>query len=81
METYRDFKSQETGPTDGRTDEDRLMERGDQPGEGEEGEVGERWTVVGGEGQEGGLRGISLLSPLSEKSEPDQTEGEDLRGE
>ncbi|XP_038851260.1 inositol 1,4,5-triphosphate receptor associated 2-like [Salvelinus namaycush] len=75
VETYRDFKSQETGPTD----EDRLTERGDQPGEGEEGEVGERWTVVGGEGQEGGLRGISLLSPLSEKSEPDQMEGEDLR--
>ncbi|XP_064877770.1 inositol 1,4,5-triphosphate receptor associated 2-like isoform X3 [Oncorhynchus nerka] len=79
VETYRDFKSQETGPTDGRTDEDRLTERGDQPGEGEEEEVGERWTVVGGEGQEGGLRGISLLSPLSEKSEPDQAEGEDLR--
>ncbi|XP_052316644.1 inositol 1,4,5-triphosphate receptor associated 2-like [Oncorhynchus keta] len=66
VETYRDFKSQETGPTDGRTDEDRLTERGYQPGEG-------------GEGQEGGLRGISLLSPLSEKSEPDQVEGEDLR--
>nr|XP_046183848.1 inositol 1,4,5-triphosphate receptor associated 2-like [Oncorhynchus gorbuscha] len=66
VETYRDFKSQETGPTDGRTDEDRLTERGDQPGEGEEEE-------------EGGLRGISLLSPLSEKSEPDQAEGEDLR--
>eukprot|EP00063_Salmo_salar_P033688 XP_014008523.1 PREDICTED: lymphoid-restricted membrane protein-like isoform X2 [Salmo salar] len=72
VETYRDFKSQETGPTA----EDRLTERGDQPGEGE---VGERWTVVGGEGPEGGLRGISLLSPLSEQSEPDQTEGEDLR--
>ncbi|CAB1345767.1 unnamed protein product [Coregonus sp. 'balchen'] len=78
VEMYRDFKSQETGQTDRRT-EDRLAERGDQPGEGEEGEVGERWTVVGGEGQEGGLRGISLLSPLSERSEPDQTEGEDLR--
>ncbi|XP_021419275.2 inositol 1,4,5-triphosphate receptor associated 2 isoform X2 [Oncorhynchus mykiss] len=70
VETYRDFKSQETGPTE----EDRLTERGDQPGE-----VGERWTVVGGEGPEGGMRGISLLSPLSEQSEPDQTEGEDLR--
>ncbi|XP_031687715.1 lymphoid-restricted membrane protein isoform X3 [Oncorhynchus kisutch] len=81
VETYRDFKSQETGPTDGRTDEDRLTERGDQPGEGEEEEeeVGERWTVVGGEGQEGGPRGFSLLSPLLEKSEPDQAEGEDLR--
>ncbi|XP_041710028.1 inositol 1,4,5-triphosphate receptor associated 2 [Coregonus clupeaformis] len=64
VEMYRDFKSQETGQTDRRT-EDRLAERGDQPGEGEEGE--------------GGLRGISLLSPLSERSEPDQTEGEDLR--
>ncbi|XP_055761354.1 inositol 1,4,5-triphosphate receptor associated 2-like isoform X2 [Salvelinus fontinalis] len=69
-ETYRDIKSRETGPTE----EDRLTERGDQPGE-----FVERWTVVGGEGPEGGLRGISLLSPLSEQSEPDQTEGEDLR--
>ncbi|XP_038833579.1 inositol 1,4,5-triphosphate receptor associated 2-like [Salvelinus namaycush] len=70
VEMYRDFKSRETGPTE----EDRLTERGDQPGE-----FVERWTVVGGEGPEGGLRGISLLSPLSEQSEPDQTEGEDLR--
>ncbi|XP_042155909.1 inositol 1,4,5-triphosphate receptor associated 2 [Oncorhynchus tshawytscha] len=31
VETYRDFKSQETGLTE----EDRLTERGDQPGEGE----------------------------------------------
>ncbi|XP_010885162.1 lymphoid-restricted membrane protein isoform X2 [Esox lucius] len=73
-ETYRDFKSQETAPMEGRAEEDGLTERGDQPGEGEE--VGERWTVLGGEGQEGGVRRIS---PLPEGMEPDRAEGGVLR--
>ncbi|KAJ8006730.1 hypothetical protein DPEC_G00110240 [Dallia pectoralis] len=71
-ETREREMSQETALMEEREAEEKLMERGDQPGEGEE--VGGRWTVLGEEGQEGAVR-ASIHPEVAEKN---KAEGDSL---